>query len=125
MGPVDDDLELTTQHVHRAEHVVLRHPDADVHPADPAAALEIGLVPRAEKEHVHPAHQGHLEHADLALASLEHPLRPRVGQDPVVEDPGDPLELGLDVRVESPQRLAVGASETHVPLELVEHGGRP
>src|SRR5215472_11035031 len=125
MDPINDDLELATQHVHRPEHVVLRHPDTNVDPADPAAALEVGLIPGAEEEHLHPPDQGHLQRPDLALASLEHPSRPRVGKDPVVEDTGNPLELGLDVRVETPQRLTVSASETHVPLELLEHGGRP
>ena len=65
--PIDDRVQLAADHVHRAEHVVLRQRDAHVNPADARAYLVVLLVPRALKELVHPRDQRHLEPADLRL----------------------------------------------------------
>ena len=66
-GGVDQRLQLLPEHVHRAEHVVLRQGDADVVAADAGAVLVVRLVPGAGEQRVQPVLERDLEVPDLAL----------------------------------------------------------
>src|SRR5262249_9189989 len=106
--------------VHRAEHVVLRQPDADVEPADARAALVVDLVPRAGEERVHPGLEGDLQAADLALAALERLAGLVVLDDAPVEDVGDAHEILGGARVEGAKCGCVLRSPLDITFELFE-----
>jgi len=99
---------------------VLRESDANVNASDSTASLEVGVVPRAEEDPVHPLDQRLLELADLALSALQHTPRLWMGENLVVEHLGDPGKVWLSVGVHRAQRLPVARPEADVVLQVFE-----
>ena len=121
---VDDGIQLLPEHVHRAEHVVLRERDVDVLAANAGAKLVVIRAPGAGEELLHPRDERVPQTADHAFAFNQGLSGRLVLEDALVEDLADALELGPCDGVQHTERQFVGRAKPDVALQLLEEGFR-
>jgi hypothetical protein len=99
---------------------VLGKGDGDVLAPDARPHLVVRLVPRAVEQLAHPTDQGVPQVADLALAALERLAGAFVGEDAIVEEDRDSLEVRLGDGMQRAQGVGIRGAEADVAFQLFE-----